>query len=152
MLPFGSYETRLYHPLGDIDLVIQSNRIDRLNKKVALFQIAHALKDEGLTNNVQVISSAKVPIVKFMTTCGRFAVDISLNQVNGIASGRIINGFLQEIPALRPLAMVIKAFLRQRNMNEVYNGGLGSYSTVCLLVSFLQVRHDRASEVRHTQA
>lgn len=35
--------------------------------------------------------------------------------------------------------MITKAFLAQRSMNEVYTGGLGSYSIVCLAVSFLQM-------------
>jgi non-canonical poly(A) RNA polymerase PAPD5/7 len=41
--------------------------------------------------------------------------------------------------ALRSLIMITKAFLAQRSMNEVYTGGLGSYSVVCLAVSFLQM-------------
>ncbi|EJD53195.1 Nucleotidyltransferase [Auricularia subglabra TFB-10046 SS5] len=146
---FGSFETRLYHPLGDIDLVICSERLEMMERKHVLYQLSHALKREGLADNVQVIAKARVPIIKFRTTHGRFAVDISVNQDNGIASGRIVNGFLQELPALRPLAMTVKAFLRERNMNEVYNGGLGSYSTVCLLVSFLQMHPKiRLGEIR----
>lgn len=35
--------------------------------------------------------------------------------------------------------MLVKAFLNQRGMNEVFTGGLGSYSIICLVVSFLQV-------------
>lgn len=35
--------------------------------------------------------------------------------------------------------MITKAFLTVRNLNEVYTGGLGSYSIVCLAVSFLQM-------------
>jgi len=70
---------------------------------------------------------------------GRFAVDISVNQFNGLATLEIINSYLHEMPALRPLATVVKGFLRERNMNEVYNGGLGSYSTICMIVSFLQM-------------
>lgn len=39
----------------------------------------------------------------------------------------------------RSLVMLVKAFLNQRGMNEVFTGGLGSYSIICLVVSFLQV-------------
>ncbi|KAI5481873.1 DNA polymerase sigma subunit [Pseudohyphozyma bogoriensis] len=38
----------------------------------------------------------------------------------------------------RSLVMLVKAFLNQRGMNEVFTGGLGSYSIICLVVSFLQ--------------
>ncbi|KAG9128356.1 hypothetical protein FRC07_000469 [Ceratobasidium sp. 392] len=135
--PFGSFETGLYLPLGDIDLVVSSDNIAR--NPNALGWIARALKDQGLANNVQIIGKAKVPIVKFVTTWGGFKVDISLNQANGVTAGKIINNFLAKLPALRPLVLIFKAFLSQRDMNEVYNGGLGSYSVVCMVLSFLQL-------------
>ncbi|KDN51058.1 hypothetical protein RSAG8_00687, partial [Rhizoctonia solani AG-8 WAC10335] len=137
--PFGSYETGLYLPLGDIDLVISSDSIARVTPANALNWIARALKDRGLAYNVQIIAKAKVPIVKFVTTWGGFKVDISLNQVNGVSAGKIMNNFLAQLPALRPLVYVFKAFLSQREMNEVYNGGLGSYSIGCMVLSFLQL-------------
>ncbi|KAG8725408.1 hypothetical protein FRC12_024191, partial [Ceratobasidium sp. 428] len=66
--PFGSFETGLYLPLGDIDLVVSSDHITR--NPNALGWIARALKDRGLANNIQIIGKAKVPIVKFVTTWG----------------------------------------------------------------------------------
>jgi non-canonical poly(A) RNA polymerase PAPD5/7 len=71
---------------------------------------------------------------------GRFAVDISLNQSNGLRAVRIVNKLLNQLPALQSLVMVVKLFLNQRSLNEVYTGGLGSYAIICMSVSFLQVR------------
>lgn len=51
----------------------------------------------------------------------------------------MINRFLEDFPPLRAMVLVVKSFLNQRSMNEVYSGGLGSYAIVCLVVSFLQV-------------
>ena len=70
---------------------------------------------------------------------GRFSVDVSINQTNGVAAGKMVNQFLNELPALRGLVLIVKSFLNQRSMNEVFSGGLGSYSIVCLAISFLQV-------------
>jgi len=70
---------------------------------------------------------------------GKLNVDISLNQVNGIAAGKIVNQYLDILPGARQMILVVKAFLSQRSMNEVYSGGLGSYSVICLVISFLQV-------------
>ncbi|GAA5973474.1 hypothetical protein JCM11641_006482 [Rhodosporidiobolus odoratus] len=39
----------------------------------------------------------------------------------------------------RSLVLLVKAFLAQRGMNEVFTGGLGSYSIICMVVSFLQL-------------
>lgn len=119
------------------------------DKVTGLHALANTLKRAGITSKVTIIAKAKVPIVKFITTHGRFNVDISINQENGIVSGNIINGFLRDMHgsgtggkgsmALRSLVMITKAFLSQRSMNEVFTGGLGSYSIVCLAISFLQM-------------
>ena len=103
-----------------------------------LQSLANTMKRAGITDKVTIIGKAKVPIIKFITRHGRFSVDISINQTNGVKTGNMINRFLKELPALRGLVLVTKAFLSQRNMNEVYTGGLGSYSIVCLAISFLQ--------------
>ena len=104
-----------------------------------LHALANTLKRAGITDKVTIIAKAKVPIVKFVTTHGYFPVDISVNQENGVEVGRVVSGFLSEMPALRALVFIAKSFLSQRSMNEVFSGGLGSYSIVCLAVSFLQM-------------
>ena len=70
-------------------------------------------------------------------------MDISLNQTNGVSAAKILNQYLDILPGSRQLIMVVKAFLSQRSMNEVYTGGLGSYAVICLVISFLQVRYRR---------
>ena len=114
--------------------------MDRQNKVTVLHTLASVLRRANLAENIQVIAKAKVPIVKFVSAYGRLPIDISLNQLNGISAGKIVNSYIAALPALKPLVLVIKAFLSQRGMNEVYSGGLGSYSVICLVVSFLQVR------------
>jgi non-canonical poly(A) RNA polymerase PAPD5/7 len=104
-----------------------------------LHALANTLKRTRITDRVTIIAKAKVPIIKFVTIHGHFPVDISINQENGVEVGRVVTGFLSEMPALRALVFVAKAFLSQRSMNEVFSGGLGSYSIVCLAVSFLQM-------------
>lgn len=141
---------------SDIDLVIESAEMERRDKKGVLYNLARLLRGANITDTVIVIAKAKVPIIKFVTrhgtfridiaidliiegVLGRFAVDISLNQSNGIKARQVINQLLKEMPALRSLVMIIKLFLSQRSMNEVYTGGLGSYAIVCMATSFLQV-------------
>lgn len=128
--------------------MVLSDAMAYSDKSTVLHLLANTLKRGGITSHVTIIAKAKVPIVKFVTTHGRFKVDISINHANGLVSGKIISGFLndmipsangKESKALRSLVMVTKAFLSQRSMNEVYTGGLGSYSIVCMAVSFLQM-------------
>jgi non-canonical poly(A) RNA polymerase PAPD5/7 len=140
------------HTSRDIDLVVLSNSMAYSDKVTVLHALANTIKRAGITSKVTIIAKAKVPIVKFITMHGRFNVDISINQSNGVVSGKIINGFLSDLHgggmALRSLVMITKAFLSQRSMNEVFTGGLGSYSIVCLAVSFLQMHPKiRRSEI-----
>ncbi|KIP08737.1 hypothetical protein PHLGIDRAFT_68903 [Phlebiopsis gigantea 11061_1 CR5-6] len=139
VFPFGSYETKLYLPLGDIDLVVESDRMAYSNKTHVLQKLAAAVKHAGITDKVTIIAKAKVPIIKFITRHGRFSVDMSINQMNGVKAGTMVKGFLDHLPALRALVLITKSFLSQRSMNEVFTGGLGSYSIVCLAISFLQM-------------
>lgn len=114
--------------------------MQRFDKQTLLHSLANIMKRSGITDRVTIIAKARVPIVKFVTTHGRFAVDISMNQGNGVTTGQMVKRFLQEVPALRSLVLVVKNFLSQRSMNEVFTGGLGSYSIVCLAISFLQMQ------------
>lgn len=143
ILPFGSYETKLYLPNGDIDLMIKSESMAYSDKVNVLRTLANVIKRARIASKVTIIAKAKVPIIKFVTVYGRLNVDISINQGNGVVAGDIVNGFLNGMRgcgfALRSLVIIAKAFLNQRAMNEVYTGGLGSYSIVCMAVSFLQM-------------
>ncbi|KAH8836058.1 hypothetical protein DL96DRAFT_1702993 [Flagelloscypha sp. PMI_526] len=147
VLPFGSFSTKLYLPSGDIDLVIFSTSMSYSDKLSVLQRLAATLKRNAITHRVTILSKAKVPIVKFVTTqdLGAFNVDISVNQANGLHSLEVIKTFLgnEQNPgygiALKALVLVTKQYLSQRSMNEVFTGGLGSYSIVCLAISFLQM-------------
>jgi non-canonical poly(A) RNA polymerase PAPD5/7 len=109
------------------------------NKTAVLQALANTVKRAGITDKVTIIAKAKVPIIKFVTRHGRFSVDVSINQTNGVKAGKMIKRFLEHLPALRALVLITKSFLSQRSMNEVFTGGLGSYSIVCLAISFLQI-------------
>jgi non-canonical poly(A) RNA polymerase PAPD5/7 len=86
--PFGSYETKLYLPLGlvifmlvymvyllndnsDIDLVVQSAEMERHEKKSVLYNLAQLLRHANIADNVSVIGKARVPIIKFVTSYGK---------------------------------------------------------------------------------
>jgi len=42
-------------------------------------------------------------------------------------------------PCLPPLVLVLKQFLLQRDLNEVFTGGISSYSLILMVISFFQV-------------
>lgn len=101
--------------------------------------MASCLRAHKLARDIQVIARAKVPIIKFVCPLGHFHVDISINQANGLQAAQFVNRWLVKQPAIRPLVMVLKQFLQQRVLSEVFTGGLGSYSVTLLVLSFLQL-------------
>ncbi|KAK0529228.1 hypothetical protein OC835_004400 [Tilletia horrida] len=138
--PFGSHNTRLYLPEGDIDLVVLSSSMNTQPREVVLRNMAYILRTNNLTSgNVQVIAKAKVPIIKFICSYGDYKVDISVNQANGLTAADYVCNNLEQQPALRPIIMVVKQLLSSRNLSEVYVGGLGSYSVILSVISFMQM-------------
>jgi non-canonical poly(A) RNA polymerase PAPD5/7 len=80
-----------------------------------------------------------VPIIKVTEHKTELRVDISFNMMNGVKSAQLMRDYLVEFPSLKYLVMVLKQFLLQRDLNEVWTGGIGSYSLILMVVSFLQV-------------
>ncbi|KAI3640449.1 hypothetical protein MIR68_001327 [Amoeboaphelidium protococcarum] len=136
---FGSFDTRLYLPSSDIDIVIfiddymdgSFNAHRKLARKIKLLGLAQ-------DGSVQIIP-ARIPLVKFQDSICHFSIDISFNIQGGVRSSSIIKQKIDLHPALRPLMIVMKQFLLMRGLNEVFSGGLGSYGLTALIVSFLQL-------------
>ena len=45
---------------------------------------------------------------------------------------------LGRLPVLRPLCLVLKAMLNERNLRDVINGGLSSWSLCNMIIAHLQ--------------
>lgn len=135
MQVFGSYATDLYLPTSDIDVCVMGCGE---SQKDALRQLGSALRQHGF-ERVQCIDNAKVPIVKCVDTNSGISVDVSFDVSNGPANVGLIKDYLRRYPALRPLVLVLKCFLLQRKLNEVFTGGIGSYCLILVVMSHLQM-------------
>ena len=133
---FGSYCTDLYLPTSDIDVVVFGEWV-----RLPLFSLEQEFlkSDISVKNSILVLDKTAVPIIKFIDKATKVKIDISFNQDSGIQSAHIIRDFIQQFPLLPKLAMVIKQFLTQRQLNEVYYGGINSYSLTLMIVSFFQM-------------
>ncbi|KAJ8668160.1 hypothetical protein QAD02_009823 [Eretmocerus hayati] len=138
---FGSFRTGLYLPTSDIDLVVIG-----MWSNLPLHTLERALIDQNIVepSSVKVLDRASVPIVKLTDKETEIKVDISFNMNNGVKSAELIKTFKRQYPALEKLVMVLKQFLLQRDLNEVFTGGISSYSLILMTISFLQL-HPRAN-------
>lgn len=134
---FGSYATDLYLPGSDIDCVVNSENQDKDNR-VSLYELATYLKHKKLATEVEVIAKARVPIIKFVEPESRIHIDVSFERTNGLEAAKLIREWLRTTPGLRELVLVVKQFLHARRLNNVHTGGLGGFSIICLVLSFLR--------------
>ncbi|KAH0608142.1 uncharacterized protein H6S33_002194 [Morchella sextelata] len=143
---FGSFAAELYLPTSDVDLVVVSKSfvefdLPKYNTRQSLNKLAGALKKSGITTwqDVQVIASAKVPIIKFTDSITKIHVDISFENSSGLVANETFQRWKIEYPAMPVLVVLIKHFLSIRGLNEPYQGGLGSFSVTCMVISMLQL-------------
>ncbi|KAI9234740.1 MAG: hypothetical protein BYD32DRAFT_371754 [Podila humilis] len=133
---FGSFETRLYLPSSDMDIVVLRKRPFATED---LYTLSKTLRREGVAKEIIVISKARVPLVKFKETISDLPVDISFNITNGIDGARTAKQYMDEVPALRSMTLLVKHFLMTKALNEVFHGGIGSLTTMIMIMSFLQM-------------
>ncbi|CCD22769.1 non-canonical poly(A) polymerase TRF5 NDAI_0A06140 [Naumovozyma dairenensis CBS 421] len=135
---FGSYATDLYLPGSDIDCVVNSKMGDKEQRQY-LYDLARHLKQKGLTSQVEVIAKARVPIIKFVEKSSQIHIDVSFERTNGVEAAKLIREWLSATPGLRELILIVKQFLSARRLNDVHTGGLGGFTIICLVYSFLSM-------------
>jgi len=133
---FGSFETDLYLPTSDIDLMVFGKW-----PNLPLWTLEDELVKCGIAekSTIKVLDKASVPIIKVIDKETDVKVDIGFNQISGVRSVKLIKEFLARYPNLKYLVLVLKQFLLQRDLNEVYTGGISSYCLLYLIISFLQM-------------
>ncbi|KAM1101208.1 hypothetical protein ACFX2B_007517 [Malus domestica] len=134
---FGSFKTGLYLPASDIDVVIMGSGVK--TPQEGLKALSRALSQMGLAKRIQVIGKARIPIIKFVEKTSGVAFDISFDIESGPKAADFIQGAVSKWPPLRPLCLILKVFLQQRELNEVYSGGLGSYALLTMIMAMLHV-------------
>ncbi|KAL3848640.1 hypothetical protein ACJIZ3_010522 [Penstemon smallii] len=144
---FGSFKTGLYLPSSDIDVVILGSNIT--SPKIGLQALSRALSQRGIAKKIQVIAKARVPIIKFVEKKSGFAFDISFDAHNGPKAAEFIKDAVSKWPPLRPLCLILKIFLQQRELNEVYTGGIGSYALLAMLIAMLRNQRESQASPEH---
>ena len=145
---FGSGATGLALKCADIDLVVLGvgpepsaggggfSRNDREDLVRMLRKIEKSLRREKIVWKANVISTAKVPIIKM--NAGRYAVDLTVGASNGLSAVQWIKDQVTDFVAMRPLILVLKKLLKTHHLDDASTGGCGGYLLVSLVVSHLR--------------
>ncbi|GAX73737.1 hypothetical protein CEUSTIGMA_g1190.t1 [Chlamydomonas eustigma] len=136
---FGSFVSGLGSSDSDIDLVITG--IKDPDSSVGFYQPSERpfiarLLDRLVSSLFQqlrgeikrhlVIRNARIPVARFTLTCG-LVVDLSIGGDSGPQAAAYLSNQVSAWPALRPLVLTVKSYLKSQGLNDVSKGGLSSY-------------------------
>eukprot|EP00798_Chlamydomonas_sp_ICE-L_P027030 gene27030-2257_t len=116
--------------------------LDRLTSQ--LRQVAQSL---GGIRTLIVIRSARVPIIRLSTREG-LVLDLSISGAGPHTAATYIRDRLVQYPALRPLVIVLKAYLKPYQLNDVSVGGLASYGLTYMMLAHLQMEEAAGSDTK----
>lgn len=143
---FGSFMSGLYLPTGDMDLVLCSDAVLSGGSTLPvglgqLKQFRNYLRHSRVAvhNNFEMISKARVPLVKYVDSTTGLKVDISFENPSGVIAIQTFKAWREQYPVMPVLVTIIKQFLLMRGLNEPVNGGIGGFSVICMVVSMLQM-------------
>ncbi|EXL44250.1 hypothetical protein FOCG_14396 [Fusarium oxysporum f. sp. radicis-lycopersici 26381] len=133
---FGSSGNLLCSDDSDVDICITTT----WRELEDVCMIANLLAKRGM-EKVVCISAAKVPIVKIWDPELGLACDMNVNNTLALENTRMVRTYIDIDPRVRELAMIIKYWTRRRIVNDAAFGGtLSSYTWICLIIAFLQLR------------
>ncbi|KAI9047078.1 hypothetical protein LZ554_009151 [Drepanopeziza brunnea f. sp. 'monogermtubi'] len=133
---FGSSGNLLCTDESDVDICITTEWDAMPN----VCMVADLLAKNGM-EKVLCIGGAKIPIVKIWDPELKLACDMNVNNPLALENTRMIKTYVQIDPRVRPLAMIIKHWTKERVVNDAAFGcTLSSYTWICMIIYFLQNR------------
>ena len=112
--PFGSAESGLSLKGGDFDLCLQ---IPNADEKKTIKRIGGMLRGQGM-EKVQIITRAKVPIVKFIDPRSGLNVDISINNSLALYNTKLLSSYADKDKRVKELAICVKHWALHRNVSD----------------------------------
>ncbi|RHY47958.1 hypothetical protein DYB26_013553 [Aphanomyces astaci] len=140
---YGSTHTQLCLPHSDVDCVLVSSETLTTSPVDMLEALMERLEACAWARNVELLRSARIPILKLHFVKCRHPVkmDVTCGHSpghSGMEARGVVDQYRMAMPALRPLVIVLKSHLHAKGLNASYSGGLSSYALVLMVVRFLQ--------------
>lgn len=110
-----------------------------MNELAFLSRLEKVLRKQNCCERIYFVRNARVPVLKFVDKATGHPIDVSCRTDTATPAINTVLRYQQKFPAMRYLVMVLKYLLKQRNLNDVAQGGLGSYALALLVVSHLQM-------------
>lgn len=136
---FGSYECELFLPTSDFDIVVTMHEpVPDKNAVLERIRDVVCKSDFIMPESVIHLSRARIPILRCNDAIFNHRFDISVGEF-GLEQANYIKRTLCERPYLKVFALLLKHFLKTRDLNESKRGGLCSYAQFLMLLHFFQL-------------
>ncbi|KAF1356594.1 hypothetical protein BDV97DRAFT_386389 [Delphinella strobiligena] len=156
MEKYGSQTTGLALPMSDIDIrlfpknfILELRRNSDQNTPWAkefmrsMYDILNVLRDHPDFNPV-VMHHARYPLIGATHIKTGLLVQLVASPDTSPSRDKI-REYLAEWPTLKPLYMVIKTIFEMRQLSDVWQGGLGSYTIFMMVAASLKL-HNRPTD------
>lgn len=132
---FGSFVSGLALPKSDIDLMIIG-----ASGESYLHLLAAEISASGIAepNSLQVKEDLRIPIIEFIDRESHINIDTSFHNEPTLQVAPLINGFQRKYPVLLKLVFVLKQYLKQHDLNDVFTGIHQSDYSNKMVTFFLQ--------------
>jgi non-canonical poly(A) RNA polymerase PAPD5/7 len=134
---FGSYATGIYLPASDIDITIIKSGKSTQSLMDSLYSI---LKSQSKVQVIDRINKTRVPIIKLIDRATGIHIDISFNNSCLVMVNNIKQIALQ-YPHFKHIVLIMKYFLKLRDYNDTYRGGIGSTLLQLMVYAYLQYKY-----------
>ncbi len=131
---FGSTESNLSLSSGDLDLCLL---FDAQKPKKVLKSLSSTLRNQDM-EDIQVISSAKVPIIKFTDERTKIPVDISINNTLALHNTTLLRKYGDIDQRIRQSILALKYWATQRDVCDAAKGTFSSYAWTLIMIQSLQ--------------
>ncbi|CAI5730958.1 unnamed protein product [Peronospora destructor] len=146
---YGSSYSHLALPASDIDCVLVSKSLIGERPLAILKALSAEVERQPWTKQLKLLGNAKIPVLKMTNSLDPTQPDVLLDLTCGHSVGHtgldardLVYSLQTEMPALRPLVLVLKSHLVSNQLNCAFTGGISSYVLVILVIRFLQACGD----------
>ncbi|KAI4384492.1 hypothetical protein MLD38_002642 [Melastoma candidum] len=141
---YGSFASNLFSKWGDLDISIQlANGLyisdAGKRRKVALLgDLQKALRLRGVWRKLQLISHARVPILKFESRLSSISCDISIDNLAGRMKSKFFLWIDKIDERFRMMVLLVKEWAKSHGINDPKNGSFNSFSLTLLVIFHFQ--------------
>lgn len=152
--PYGSFRTNLMVHDSDLDITIltkgknynrsMENKEEEQNYKAIANNLLNKVMGVIHKNNLALghpihIKNARCPIIKCKDKTFQYKIDMSVDKYDAIDSAEFVIAQIMDRPYLKQFVILIKYFLKRRQLSETLRGGLCSYAQFLLILNFIQL-------------